>query len=128
LTQIDTRGKILSGYTPNNIFTHNLQNNNTLESTFGFNDFTEFESQPNFVTILMIYKPRFNNPQYQNMSVSGIPLPALNGKDQNIWYLYKYTVPCTSISDPSKLTYYIKINGENGKKEIDIDYIAIYLN
>lgn len=128
LTQTDTRGQILSGYSPNNIFTHNLQNNNTLESTFGFNGFTEFESQPNFVTILMIYKPRFNDPQYQDMSVSGIPLPTLNGEDQNIWYLYKHTVPCTSISDPSKLTYYIKINGENGKKEIDIDYLAIYLS
>lgn len=128
LTQTDTRGHILSGYSPNNIFTHNLQNNNTLESTFGFNGFTEFEYQPKFVTILMIYRPRFNDPQYQNMSVSGIPLPTLNGKDQNIWYLYKHTVPCTSISDPSKLTYYIKINGENGKKEIDIDYLAVYLS
>jgi hypothetical protein len=124
---IQNTDKALSEYSKNNIFTYNL-GNSTLESIFGFNGFTEFESQPSSVTILMIYHPEFDNPTYQDMSVSGISLPKLTGKDKKNWYLYKYTVPCTSISDPSKLTYYIKINGENGNKEIDIDYLAVYLS
>jgi hypothetical protein len=128
-TQANTTGQDLSGYSPNDIFTYNLQNNNSLESTFGFNGFTEFESQPSLVTILMIYQPGANNPQYQDMSIiADTFLPKLTGTDKDKWYLYKQTVPCTSISDPSKLTYYIKINGENGKKEINIDYLAVYLS
>ena len=128
LTKNDTTDQILSGYSPNDIFTYNLQNNNSLESTFGFNAFTEFEPQPSFVTILMIYQPG-DNKKYQDMSnILGTPLPKLNGTDKNKWYLYKQTIPCTSISDPSKLTYYIKINGENGKKEINIGYLAVSLS
>lgn len=129
LTQADTRGKILSGYSSINIFTPNLQNNNTFESTFGFNGFTEFESQPSFVTIVMIYQPGSNNPQYQDMSsVSGISLQTLNGTSKQNWYLYKQTVPCTLISDPSKLTYYLKIDELTSNKNINIDYLAIYLS
>ncbi len=130
--QGDTTGQILSDYPKDgkNVFTHNLQDNNPLESTFGFSGFTEFESQPNSVTILMIYRPGSNKPKYQNMNISilGISLQELNGDDKGNWYLYKQTVPCASINDPSKLTYYIKIDGENGKKEIDIDYLAVYLS
>lgn len=128
--QGDTKGQILSDYPKDgkNVFTHNLKDNNPLESTFGFIGFTEFESQPNSVTILMIYRPKFDDPKYQDMSFSGIPLSKLNGNNKGNWYLYRQTVPCTSISDPSKLTYYIKIDGENGNKEIDIDYLGIYLS
>ena len=128
--QGNTTGQILSDYPKNgkNVFTHNLQDNNPLESTFGFSSFTEFEFQPISATILMIYRPKFDNPKYQDMSFSGIPLSALSGIDKGNWYLYRQTVPCTSITDPSKLTYYIKIDGENGKKEIDIDHLAVYLS
>jgi hypothetical protein len=123
----DTKGKDLGNiYSPSNIFS---PDNNTLESTFGFNGFTEFESQPSFVTIVMIYQPGSNNPQYQDMSsVSGISLQTLNGTSKQNWYLYKQTVPCTLISDPSKLTYYIKIDGLTSNKNINIDYLAIYLS
>jgi hypothetical protein len=71
---IQNTDQALSEYSKNNIFTYNL-GNSTLESIFGFNGFTEFESQPSSVTILMIYHPGFETPQYQDMSVSGIPLP-----------------------------------------------------
>lgn len=114
----------LSEYSNGNIFTHDLKKD-SLESTFGFSGFTEFESQPNSVTILMIYHPRFNNPQYQDMSVSGTPLPKLTGNNKENWYLYKQTIP-TSASDPSKLKYHIKIDLQNG--EIDIDYLAVSLS
>jgi hypothetical protein len=124
---IQNTDKALSEYSENNIFMYNL-GNNALESTFGFSGFTEFESQPSSVTILMIYHPEFNNPTYQDMSVSGISLPKLNGTSKDTWYLYKHTVKDLSISDPSKLTYYMKINGENGNKMIDIDYLAVYLS
>jgi hypothetical protein len=118
----------LSTYSPSsNIFTYDL-NNNTLESAFGFDGFTEFESQPNLVTILMIYHPEFDNPTYQDISLLGISLPLLTGKDKKNWYLYKQTIPCTSINDPSKIISYLKINGESGNKKIDIDYLAVYLS
>ena len=118
----------LSGYSESsNIFTYNLRNK-PLESTFGFSGFTEFESQPSSATVLMIYQPKFDNPKYQDMSVSDIPLPKLTGNNKNTWYLYKQTVKGLSISDPSELTYYIKIDKEKTSREIDIDYLAVYLS
>ena len=43
-----------------NVLTCNLDNS-SFESTFGFNGFTEFESQPSSVTILMVYQvPNLN--------------------------------------------------------------------
>lgn len=121
-------GQVLSEYSSiSNIFTFNL-NKKTFEPTFGFSNFTEFEYQPSSATILMIYRPKFNNPKYQEMNVSGKPLPNLTGNTKDIWYLYQQTATNLSISNPSNLTYYIKIGEENGKNEIEIDYLAVYLS
>jgi hypothetical protein len=119
----------LSGYSPSsNILTYDLHKS-SFETTFGFSGFTEFESQPNSATILMIYRPKFDSPNYQDMNVSGKSLIKLTGNNEDTWYLYKQTATNLSISDPSNLTYYIKIGKEqNGNKNIDIDYLAVYLN
>lgn len=111
-------------YKESNIFTHDLKNN-SLDSIFGFSSFTEFESQPSSVTILMIYQlPVLSNHPY--MTIAGKPLPLLKEDNGNKWYLYKQTVSGVSISDPSDLKFNLKIDAQNGK--IGIDYLAVYLS
>jgi hypothetical protein len=123
----NTTGQYLNEYSPtSNIFTYSLNKNNSFESTFGFSSFTEFEPQPSSVTILMIYQlPILNNPPY--MTLAGKELSPLDGHNGNNWYLYKQTINGVSISDPSDLKFYLKIDAENGR-QIDIDYLAVYLN
>lgn len=125
---IQSTGQALSGYSQSsNIVTYNLKDS-SFEPTFGFSGFTEFESQPSSATILMIYRPKFKEPDYQDTNISGKSLPELTGDKDDTWYLYKQATTNLSISDPSNLTYYIKIGKENGNKYIDIDYLAIYLS
>lgn len=108
-----------------NVLTFNLDNN-SFESRFGFNGFTEFESQPNSVTILMVYQPQNLNLSY--MTIAGKALaPTLADNYKNNWCLYKQTVSGVSITDPSELELNLKINAQTGKK-IDVDYLAIYLS
>jgi hypothetical protein len=110
-----------------NVLTCNL-NNNSFESTFGFSGFTEFESQPTSVTILMVYQPQnSNNAPYMSMSIAGKPLSLLVDNYNNNWYLYKQTVSGVSISDPSDLEFNLRIDAQN-EKPIDIDYLAVYLS
>ncbi|MCC4765866.1 hypothetical protein FXW07_04320 [Methanosarcina sp. DH1] len=118
--------QVLSGYTESSYVTHDLKNN-PFDSTFGFDSFTEFESQPNSAKILIIYRlPDINNPSY--MSFAGNSLnPALTEGNGNKWYLYTRTIPATSINDPSDLDFYLRIDAETGKK-VDIDYLAVYLS
>lgn len=124
LTQ--STGAELSNYSSNNEYEHKL--NNRLNSTFGFSSLTEFKSQPNSATILMIYQPDLNsNPS--DMTFAGNKLnTTLNKGNGNNWYLYTKTIPAASINDPSDLEFYLKIDAENGKTEIDIDYLAVYLS
>ena len=108
----------------NNIFTSS--NNASFESTFGFNSFTEFESQPSSVTILMIYQlPKLNS---LNMTIAGktIDPNTLIGNTNN-WYLYKQTINGVSISDPSNLKFNLRIDAQGGK-DIKIDYLGVYLS
>jgi hypothetical protein len=107
-----------------NVLTCNLDNN-SFESTFGFSDFTEFESQPTSVTILMVSQAPNLNSSYTTLA--GKALPPLADNYKNNWYLYKKTINGISISDPSDLEFNLKIDAQKGKK-IDIDYLAVYLS
>lgn len=110
-----------------NVLTCNLHNN-SFESTFGFNGFTEFESQPSSVTILMVYQPQnSNNAPSMSMSIAGKPLSLSADKYNNNWCIYKQTVSGVSISDPSDLEFNLNIYADKGKS-IDIDYLAVYLS
>jgi hypothetical protein len=110
----------------NNIFTSG--NNKSFESTFGFNSFTEFESKPSSVTILMIYKfPQLNN---LDMTIAGTaidPKVLIDNDNNNQWYLYKQTINGISINDPSDLKFHLNIDAQGGK-DIQIDYLAVYLS
>ncbi len=110
-----------------NVFQFSLEDNPSY-LTFGFSDFTEFNSTPSSATVVMVYKPTANNPNYLDMSLAGKPLPLLTG-DSKKWYLYNQTVDVTGIAMnyPSNLTLYIEIGKEN-TKYINIDYLAVHLN
>jgi len=118
----------LNGYSSSSNYSHNL--NNPLNLTFGFTNFTEFKpSSPNSVTLVMIYQPTFSNPSYGNMHISGKELEKLNGNSGGTWYLYNQTVTGVSISDPSNLTFDLKIGSKSGNgRNIKIDYLAVLLN
>lgn len=116
----------LSDYSSNNAFEHNL--NNQLESTFGFNSFTEFESQPNSVTILMVYQCNLNSDPYMTFAGNKLDKTLQKGTGNN-WYLYKQDISAASINDPSDLKFYLNIDKKGeGKKYINIDYLAVRPN
>lgn len=126
---IESTENVLNEYSPSNYYTHSL-NKNPLNLTFGFDNSTKLELYPpNSVTLIMIYQPTFNNPSYQSMTIAGKMLPTMTGKSQNTWYLYNQTVTNISISDPSNLTFNLKINaGNKNGNNINIDYLAVYLS
>jgi len=127
---VDTtnQDETLSAYSPDQEFTYNVKKN-TLELTFGFNDFTKFESNPTSATIRMIYHYNFDSPS-GNMEVAENSLDFLSGTKDN-WYLYNET-KAININDPSELTFYLKINKVGGDSKIStnitIDYLAVYLS
>ena len=85
-------------YSPtSNIFPFSL-NNNPSYLTFGFSDFATFESNPSSITLVMIYRPTLNNPDYRDMSIAGKSIQKLNGNSKDTWYLYNQTVDVTGIS------------------------------
>ncbi|ALK05179.1 MAG: hypothetical protein ACHQXK_08175 [Methanosarcina thermophila] len=119
---------MLKDYSSNNAFEHDL--NNQLESTFGFNSFTEFESQPNSVTILMVYQCNLNSNYYITLAGNELDrtLHQSDGSGKK-WYLYKQDINETSINDPSDLKFYLNIDKQNGdKKYININYLAVRPN
>ncbi len=124
---IEGTGVNLDSYIPtSNLLEHNLKNN-PMELTFSYSDSTEFNSTPNSATVVMIYLPTVNNPEYQDMSVAGELLPPLGGNSKNTWYLYNQTANIY-IDDPSDLKLYMKVNGVTSSASIKIDYLAIRLN
>ncbi|MGB9938535.1 hypothetical protein [Methanosarcina sp.] len=120
-------GEPFGTYSFSNYYPYNL--NSPLNLTFGFNNSTKLEPYPpNSVTLIMIYQPTFNSPSYQSMTIAGKALPIMTGNSQNTWYLYNQTTNI-SISDPSNLTFNLKINSASGNgKNINIDYLAVYLS
>jgi len=98
------------------------------EDTFRFNSFADFNSKPNSATIRMIYKLDYI-PQSVTMNMAenklehAVLIGNNNGKD---WYLYSETITI-NIIDPSDLTFYLKIDKQNGKN-FDIDYLAVRLD
>jgi len=76
----------------------------------------------------MIYHlPNSNNPP--EMTIAGkVLLPILTGDNGNTWYLYNQTIKDVSISDPSDLEFNLIVDKVNGNKEINIDYLAVYLS
>lgn len=125
----DTTGKDLGKtYSESSyVLTDILDNDNSFESIFGFNGFTEFDSEPSSVTILMIYQFPKLDP-LPNMTLRGETLPQLVDNNKNNWYLYQQTINNISISDPSDLEFNLKIGAQNGNKKINIDYLAVYLS
>lgn len=124
-----SRGELLDTYSPSSNCSLNLKN--PLDLTFGFDNSTKLEPySPSSVTLIMIYQPTFSNPTYQSMTIADKTLPLLNGTVQDKWYLYDQTTTNISITDPSNLTFNLKIGsaGGNGNKRINIDYLAVRLN
>jgi hypothetical protein len=126
---VDTTDKneILSEYSPNQEFIHNVKNS-PLELTFSFNNYTAFESKPSSATIRMIYHYNFDSPS-GSLKVANSSLDFLNGTTNN-WCLYNETAP-VNITNPSELTYYIKVDrsqGGSSPKNMTIDYLAVRLN
>ncbi len=123
-----SRGYALNGYSSSNYYTHDL--NNPLNLTFGFDSSTTLKPYPpKSVTLIMIYQPTFNNPSYQSMTIADKELQPMTGASQNTWYLYNQTISGISVSDPSNLTFNLKINAASGNgKSINIDYLAVYLS
>jgi hypothetical protein len=121
----DPYDSVLNPYSKdNNVFLHDQPY--TLNLTFGFNDYTEFESQPTSATIRMIYHYTFSNTNPGTIQISGKSFDSLTGPKNTDWCLYNKTTSI-NITEPSNLTLNLRLNHQN-PKYIEIDYLAVRLN
>ncbi len=117
----------LDNYGAENTFFHDLKDN-PLDLTFGFEE-EEFKlsGSPHNVTILMIYNMQ-TQPEETDLAIAGENMTELNAPDSGSkkWFMYNKTVPI-NISSISELEFNLHIV-PSGTKDIEIDYLAVYLS
>lgn len=120
-------GKDNTDYFAKNAFSHDMQYD-SLDLTFGFDDeaLKGFRSLPHNATILMIYGLQ-SEPADATLTIAGESIPVFNGGNSGSknWFIYNKTVS-VNISSVSELEFSIHLIQEN--KDIDIDYLAVYLS
>ncbi len=115
-------------YNPKNKFAHELKDD-PIDLTFGFRE-NDFKCSGRYnATILMIYSLQ-ERPLDESMELAGENMPIFypNSCGVKKWHMYNQTVPI-NISSISDLKFHINVEGNgNGKKSIEIDYLALFLS
>ncbi|WP_156164064.1 hypothetical protein [Methanosarcina sp. 1.H.T.1A.1] len=126
----DSQGVQVTPYYSKNEFSKSIDEQKNLQLTFGFNNYTKFESSPSKATILMVYKydKVQNEPEMESQvggkSVTTNKIPCGN------WIVYNNTYTFSmSPSSPSSLTFNLDVKAWNNEQgTFHIDYLAVRLD
>jgi hypothetical protein len=124
----------LSSYKSKNEFSRHLEEQESINLTLGFSDYTKLESTPSKATVLIIYKydndysTKNSNPTME-MSLAGVKFDSINSFPTG-WRVHYDTKKFTaSPTSPSNLIFNLKaITKNNQGGTFHIDYLAIYLS
>lgn len=123
----------LSSYNSKNEFSRHLGEQESIDLTLGFSDYTKFESTPSKATVIIIYKydndySTKNSDPTMEMSLEEVKFDSINSFPTD-WRLY-YSKPLTiSSNSPSDIIFNLKAITKNDQAgTLHIGYIAIYLS